>query len=501
MRMVEVTKGFTNSGIIFKPGHKYCMAEDVEAQYRNLFNGNFGMSYPIDSLLRPYKGEDLNGKKLLAFRTGGIGDLFWLSTVLRYIKKKYPTCFIRAASACKFCMENVPEINELYDMPFDAELFNDIDYTVFFQGIIESASEDSKKTHAVDMFFKYFSIDSSHIPAEDKRPKLFFTRGEMDWADRTLKSLGITSDHYVIGIQMETSAPLRNFPKEKFKVCINFLSKENNVKILLIGSREHDILINYYKGGNPNVIPATAYSVRQSIVLATRYNMVISPDSFMVQVAGALEKPLIGIYGPFPSDVRMKYFKNAIGLDPKVACSPCFKHDFRGCIRGFPSPCFTQVSIEDVLQAADYLKAKFSGTHFRYMDRFLQEPNLSEIEQYMLSADKGLCFFPGYYKPQNAITVDINKFVRADITDLSTDLKRASFPFVLFMGNIFGNTSTYHNSKNMVRPGGYFLVYMRDGNEQMYNEIKKDVGSAFILQHSRFDSGNHEMVIAGKRPY
>jgi len=503
MRIVEVRKAFSNSGINFQAGKNYVMAEDVEGQHRSLFGDALGLSYPIENVYRPYKGEDLNGKRLFAFRTGGIGDLGFLSAVVPYLKKKYPKCFLRIASGCKQPLENSPWIDELYDMPFDAKLLEDTDFQLMFQGIIESSSEASKRTHAVDMFFSYFGIDSIQFPPEEKRPQLYFNQGEMDWMKRTIQSMGITDEDFVIGLQLETSSPLRNYPKEKLKAVVDVLAQEDKTKIVLIGTEAHEIIAQFYRGNNPKIIPALKFSVRQSIVLANRYNLIIAPDSFMVQVAGALEKPLIGLYGPFPSEVRMKYFKNAIGLDPAVACSPCFKHDFRACIKGFPSPCFTLINVEDILQAADNLKHRFTGRHFNFMKDFLREPDLTDVEKYMMSADKGLTFFAGYYKHPNAITVDPNTFVKADISDLSTEFKRDFYPFVLYTGMGFmpKHRGVFDGSKTLVRPGGHYIIYMENSSEQFLVDVKRNLGESFIIIYAKFDPTKRSTVIVGKKQY
>jgi hypothetical protein len=223
----------------------------------------------------------------------------------------------------------------------------------------------------------------------------------------------------------------------------------------------------------------------------------------MIQVAGALGTPLVGLYGPFPSEVRMKYFKNAIGLDPSAVCTPCFKHDFRGCIKGFPSPCFTLITVEDVLQAVDYLKFKFTGQHFKYVAPLLKEPDLSGIEQYMLSADKGLAFFPRYYRHPNCISVDPNPFTKADVTDLSQSFTRESYPFVIYFNEIQPKyISLYNNSKGMVRPGGHFIVYKESGApEALFNDVKMDVGKSFILLLTKFVPETGTFIIVGKKAY
>jgi len=502
MRMIEIKKPFNNAGVKFEVGHAYCLAEDIEGQLRAQYGDAIGMSYPIDNLLKPYKGEDLSGKRLLTFRTGGIGDIGFLNPVLRWLKHKYPTCQIHAASACKQFLENVPEIDCLYDMPFDAALFNDVDYTVFFQGILESSSEESKKSHAVDMFFKYFGIDSIQFPAEEKVPRLFFSKKETDWLGKTLTTIGIKEENYVIGVQMETSAPLRNFPKEKMKMIVETLAREDKVKVILIGTEQHESIGHYLRGNNPNILLATRYDVRQVMTMATRFNLIIAPDSFMIQTAGALDKPLVGLYGPFPSEVRMKYFKNAIGLDPSVVCSPCFRHDFRACIKGFPSPCFTQLDTDSVMQAVDYLKFKFTGQHFSYMSRILKEPNLKDIEQYILSADRGIAFFSRYFKHPNMITVDPNKFTGAEISDLNMVFNREAYPFVVYFNELQPkHINLYNNAKGMVRPGGYFIVYREEGPEGLFNEVKVDLGKSFTLMYTKYDPATKSFVVVGKKAY
>jgi ADP-heptose:LPS heptosyltransferase len=502
MRMVEVIKNFSRNNLNFKQGHKYVMAEDSETQMRNLNSDCFGMSYPIESIYRPYRGEDLTNKKIMAFRTGGIGDMQFLSPVFRHLKKKFPGCFIRVASGCKQPLENLPEIDELYDMPFDVELLQTVDYHLFFQGIIEASNEQSRNRHAVDLFFSYFSIDSLHFPPEDKRPRLEFTQEEMKWLSETTKRLGLKDSDYVIGIQVESSSPLRNYPQDRLKYVIDMLARETNVKIVLIGNEQQAVIATFYKGNNENVIPAVNFSVRQSIVLANRYNLILAPDSFMIQVAGSLEKPLVGLYGPFPSEVRMAYFKNAVGLEPRVVCSPCFKHDFRACIKGFPSPCFSQLKPEDVLQAIDYQRNKFYGGHFSYMAHLLKTPDFSEIEKYFLSADKGLCFFGGYYKHPNMTTIDSNSFVNADIKDLNTQFQRENYPFVVFMNDFQPkNKGIYDGSKGLVRPGGYFIVYHPNAPEAFFSDLKKDVGRDFTLLYTKHNPTENSFIIVGKKNF
>jgi hypothetical protein len=136
------------------------------------------------------------------------------------------------------------------------------------------------------------------------------------------------------------------------------------------------------------------------------------------------------------------------------------------------------------------------------MEKLLQPLDISEISQYMLSADKGLGFFCGYMKHPNMIRVDSNMFTGADVTDLNTQFKRESFPFVLFMNDFSPKSGPiYTGSKTLVRPGGYFIVYKPDAVEQLYNDVKKDIGKSFVLVYTKFDPVTKVAIIVGKKSY
>jgi hypothetical protein len=300
---------------------------------------------------------------------------------------------------------------------------------------------------------------------------------------------------------MESSAPLRNPPRGYIKQIVDTISKEPNTKVLLIGAAESRPLASFYKGTAENVIIATDYTVRQSLTLVNRYDMVVGPDSFLLHAAGALRKPMVGLYGPFPSALRIAYFENAIGLEAKVPCSPCFLHDSEPCIKGFPSPCYSLVDVVDIFQAIDYLKNKLTGQHFNYMGMLLTPPDLSEIEQYFLSADKGLCFFSGYFKHHNMVRIDTNVFCKPDISDLNAEFKRNYYPFVLYLEHFDQDKMpVYQGSKGLVRPGGYFAVYKTNADEKFIDEAKRDIGrSGFTLVYAKLDPVRKYASVVGKR--
>jgi hypothetical protein len=129
-------------------------------------------------------------------------------------------------------------------------------------------------------------------------------------------------------------------------------------------------------------------------------------------------------------------------------------------------------------------------------------PDFSEIEQYFLSADKGLCFFGAYYNHPNMIRVDTNKFVKPDIDDLNYSFEWGKYPFVFYINNIgYLNGAVFSNSRNFVRPGGYFIVYRENCIEPIFNELKKDLGKSLVLMYAKYDPVARACTIVGKKPW
>jgi len=71
-----------------------------------------------------------------------------------------------------------------------------------------------------------------------------------------------------------------------------------------------------------------AASLRELWAVASRAAVVIGPDSMMVHIAGSLETPCVGLWGPCNPMNRVKYYKNHFPVWKKEVCqfSPCFAY-------------------------------------------------------------------------------------------------------------------------------------------------------------------------------
>ena len=350
MRIVTIKSRIEYEGVTLRPGLSYVMSEQHEEALtaQKVVDG----SIPIDTRYKKYSGEDLNGKTLLTWRTGGVGDIFMLHPALKAIKKKYPECKIVFGTMCPWPVMNSPYIDRLIKMPFSADELEAADYHVMYEGLVESGKGDAATLHATDIYSRELCTGEY----EDKKPDSYTSRSELESVAEEMKKLGVTPEDIVIGIQVEPSSPVRRFPLDKLIYVAHSLIYDG-FKVMVVGANDSGVNYkNVLNNARPDqILDGTRYTARESIVLASRYDLIIAPDSMMIQVGAAHDVPVVGLYGPFPSSIRMKYHKNSIGLDPKTVCTPCCIHDFKPCVKGFPSPCYSQVSPRDILEAVDYL--------------------------------------------------------------------------------------------------------------------------------------------------
>jgi hypothetical protein len=195
-------------------------------------------------------------------------------------------------------------------------------------------------------------------------------------------------------------------------------------------------------------------------------DLFISPDSAFVHIAGAFDKPQIGLYSAFPSMLRMAYFENAVGLNSVVACSPCFKHGHGPCERGNPSPCFSVIDTDNVLHAVDFMVTRqgmepLGISHEKWRHTEAQK-TLHRFAPFL--EGQGLDVGCGYFEDERMERFDFMPFcVPQYLKDIVTNKldKQYDFVFNSFCLNDCDNRETaLANMLAMVKPGGYLLMYL-----------------------------------------
>ena len=351
-------------GLILKKKNEFVMSGAVMRQLMKLYPGGVNKTRNFEDIYRKLSLENLKeGEEVFLFRSGGIGDVMFILPLIKYLKKNYKVKIKMGTSPMySSILENNPYIDTVVQMPFKVKELESSDHHLMFEGVIEDTPAKAQILHAVDLFLEEGGVNFKEISSEEKIPYLYLKNSETKKIEKEIKELRIDHAAKKIGFQIESSSPIRTFPLDKMIVVMKKLIEKGYVAFVFGGKRQErtgeylrEIFLE--EKNFVNLITGDR-SLRDSIVYTSQMDIFIAPDSSFIHIAGGLGVSVVGLYGCFPSLLRMRYYKNAIGIDCGVGCAPSFIHGHSPCSKGFPSPCFSVISVDDILNAVNHLLGK-----------------------------------------------------------------------------------------------------------------------------------------------
>ena len=332
-----------------------------------LKNENFYKDKRVES--KKYNGENLHGKKLITFRSGGIGDLIFQIPSLQELKDIYKDnielticCDTRYSAV----FTEIDYINKLISLPLELDILLEYDYYVNFEGLIEQNIE-AEQINAYELHAeKFYLKPRTYLPYLKTNPE----------KDEVIKKL-LNKDKLNIVIGFATTVPIRSIHPDLLANLIAKL-KSNKSDFYVVGSKSQIKDINFLvkalkeQAGLTNVInwaKDNSNDLLLTMSLVKFADVVIGPDSGLLHIAGGLDTPLIGLYGPFYSSLRLKHYKNAIGIDAMSNCyygkkskfKACFQHGGGSCNAArknsmLYSPCMNLIKSEHIIEGLKILK-------------------------------------------------------------------------------------------------------------------------------------------------
>jgi len=344
-------KMFDGSQVALKAGDNVCLTAGM---YKQHVIQHATLKPAVKTFIErysPYNGQDLTGKTLFVWRSGGIGDLMFIRPILMAFKAKYKDVKIMFATREHYhsMVEQWDDcIDDLHAVPFDADkTLGASDYHISYEGLIERCI-DAERIDVHDLFAKHSRVEVTDYNCKMKCvcQNHFFD---------------IIRNEYAV-VQIGSSSPIRTpFHGTMVKV-IDHLTK--SIDVIISGSpreqRTIDDLISCCERPE-RIINFAKYtgSIIDAVKLVTGSKLVVAPDSSHVHMAAAQGVPCVGIYGPFPARVRAKHYKNFIGVDPDA--SECCTHGGKGCFTHshmtckWQTKCWNNLSHEKVIDAIDKL--------------------------------------------------------------------------------------------------------------------------------------------------
>lgn len=280
----------------------------------------------------PNKGiVDLNtfvGKNVLFVRQGGIGDLLFITPIVRRLKEIVPDIHIDVATSevLKCLLTKNPHINTVLTLK-EAKVQKSIyDHIFNFTGGI-AANSAARDLHCVDALCSWVGLD---LEIKDKTLDLVPIQGQLVEARKLLQPL-LQKPGRLIGLGTMASAQIRTWPTTYTRDLIQTIMDQTDAKVLLIGkTREPKSFDGFPLDRVASVINST--TLAKTVGLISRLDGFVGTDSGLLHIAQALRKPLVGLFGPFNSEIRMNSeFESSISVDADCPCRPCYSHDSSLC--------------------------------------------------------------------------------------------------------------------------------------------------------------------------
>lgn len=288
----------------------------------------------IDNVLTRFKITDATNNSLInpiILRTGGIGDLIALSSVASYIpdklnvpaknmkfvsQEKYRAIFQWFKYPINFVSYFAPVSDWSNTSLIARKRSIDNNRPIFFEGVIENS-----KINWFDLQYEQIGIK---LDTDYGRPMLK-TKRIND------KPSNIVNNKKSILINPRSTAIIRSMRFEDIYNAIVKIVGNADINIYVhsrnLVPADKDFIVKTLPNDNRiKVINAT--SLDQFFLDAYDADLTISVDTAILHFREGVEKPAIGIYGPFPFECRTKYYKYIHSFNIKSSCNkmPCFIH-------------------------------------------------------------------------------------------------------------------------------------------------------------------------------
>jgi len=326
---------------------------------------------PTDKMRRKikrYRGEDLSKKILLYWMYGiGLGDILFSQPILRFLKMRYPSCYIIAGIPLnarplferQSIIEklDIPFVDEIINVPFNAKFFYRADYHLAFDSIILKCKE--AETENIYKLFNRWA--NTGIPDICLNPSLAPDPSRVAEFKKLFQGLTVFNPTRPVSdfilVQLNSNSIIRT-PRPVWKLALlDKLCEAQKKPIVICDSpgkaKENDFLVQSCKYRNRvfNISEASR-SVADLVAVASLASACISVDTGTLHIANAQGVPTFGIFGAFPGRIRCGTYPLARWIDSPASCAPCCSHGFEPCQfarEEFPV-CYDAIEIDSLVE-------------------------------------------------------------------------------------------------------------------------------------------------------
>ena len=340
-------------------------------------------------------------QNILVLPLPGVGDTLNTCPALEILRKAYPKANITLVVMFKAAydvMENNPIVDEIIYWPFIKKGFwksvnflvslnkrrfdvailsypaNRVEYNIvsFFTGVrlriahrylyrtwrslffINSRTVlEDDRLHNVEENIRLLSLLGIHAESWGK-PEIRLSEKDLTFARSWIKEQKLGKKPLIAfhpGCATFKNQIKRRWAREKYIELGRKLIREEGVRVLVFGSTREYAL----KKMVADEIGEGAYAVYESTMteaaaLIKRCRIMVSGDTGLMHVSGAVDVPVIAIFGPTNINWVYPYGATYKAVSKNLPCSPCFHYSTRHltCDRFGDFRCITQITVEEV---------------------------------------------------------------------------------------------------------------------------------------------------------
>lgn len=278
-----------------------------------------------------------NGAKILIIRDAGLGDLLLITPMIRRLHEDMGAIVdVLTLEKHRCLFEGNPHVRDTFALEKDTTDRKAYDVVLDLRLIVENAEAAGIHNHRADAFAEF--ADVKLFAPEDRQLDYYPEEGERSAARDVIKQTGCYSNlpkdrrpvpKGFIAYVWRSTTPNRNWSDETHGAVINALAAAGYCAVLLdhalidparlwnagISERvQRDYCINRSGG----------CSIRDTAALIAECDAVITPDTGLFHLAGALNKPTLTYFGAFPVEERHTHRRLTVVNNPKsCALGPC----------------------------------------------------------------------------------------------------------------------------------------------------------------------------------
>lgn len=281
----------------------------------------------LESRFRNFVADPRGGRgSTLAFYAGagGYGDQLMALPVIKLLADLDYKVTVLTDPGNQACYSGHTFIQAVHALPLPYTTFQLFTHHCLLQEIT-NLDEHSGQQHPVDAMLHRIGIDPRTIPASRKVVAPAVTPTEDAHAQQFIGARPLAL------YQMGGSGENRRLTAAASRALFMRLA-ELVPEYLWVGLYDLHIPGEYYAplpaDAPKNAQLFTFPGLRQLFAVAKHCVVGVSIDSLLVHLLGSWGKPCVGLWGPLPSDLRMRYYQNHLPIWHRSACpgSPCLRY-------------------------------------------------------------------------------------------------------------------------------------------------------------------------------